>query len=85
METDGSVKYHEEIHRYPALTADGKAVEILERVTYARSVAADGSLSAAQEVNRRFDLRTGERLDPLGGGEFQFVVGGERLTAQRPA
>ncbi|MEY4762612.1 MAG: hypothetical protein RLZZ200_2468 [Pseudomonadota bacterium] len=83
--TADDLKYHEEIHRYAAVTAGGKDVEILERVTYERVMAADGSLSGPREVNRRFDLKTGERLDPLGGGEFRFVVGGERVSAQRPA
>jgi hypothetical protein len=79
------VKYHEELLRYPARTESGKDVEILERVTFARAIAADGSLADPQEVSRRFDLRTGERLDPLGGDEFAFAVGGERLTALRDA
>ncbi len=85
MDLATNVKYHEEIHRYPALTESGNDVEILERVTYERMVAEDGSLSAPREVNRRFDLRTGERLDPLGGDEFSYVVGGERVKALRTA
>jgi hypothetical protein len=80
---DPAVKYHEELHRYPARTETGKDVEILERVTFGRAVNADGSLAEPQELSRRFDLRTGERLEPLGGDEFEFLVGGERLTAQR--
>ena len=81
----GDVKYHEELHRFPALTESGKTVEILERVTFERQVAPDGVLSDPREVNRRFDLRTGERLDPLGGDEFALVVGGERVTRLREA
>jgi len=63
-------KYSEEITRYPAVTAEGKPCEVLERVTYERVVGEDGSLSEPVEVNRRFDLKTGELLVRLGEGEF---------------
>ncbi|MEN9705843.1 MAG: hypothetical protein RLZZ393_1722 [Pseudomonadota bacterium] len=82
---DPGVKYHEALHRHPARTEGGKDVEILERVTFERRVAADGSLADAREVSRRFDLRTGERLDPLGGDDFVLVVGGERVKVLRDA
>ncbi len=65
-------KHHEVLVRHPAVTADGKDCEILERITYERQVLADGSLSEAVECNRRFDLRTGEPLVHLGGDDYEL-------------
>ena len=78
-----SVKYHEEILRHPAVTAEGKPCEILERLTFERSVQADGTLSDARQINRRFDLRTGERVNHLGGDDFELDLTGDRLRTVR--
>jgi hypothetical protein len=80
-----TVRYHEEIHRHPARTADGKPCEILERVTFERTVRADGSLSEARQVNRRFDLKTGERVNHLGGDDYALDLTGDRLQILREA
>jgi hypothetical protein len=77
------MKYSEEIVRIPALNADGLPCEILERITHGREVHADGSLGEPLVVNRRFDLRTGERVNHLGGDDFELDVTGDRLRAQR--
>jgi len=63
-------KYSEEIIRYPAVTGEGKRCEILERITFERPELADGSLGEPVVVNRRFDLRTGERLNRISDTEF---------------
>jgi hypothetical protein len=63
-------KYSEEVTRYAALTAEGKPCEVLERVTYEHDVQADGTLAAGAVFNRRFDLRTGERLNRITDTEF---------------
>lgn len=73
------VKYHEEILRHRALMADGTPCEILERRTFERAVQADGSLGEARQVNCRFDLRTGERVNHLKGDEFVLDFTGEPL------
>ena len=78
-----SVKYHEEILRHPALTAEGKPCEILERLTFERSVQADGTLSDARQINRRFDLRTGERVNHLGDDDYELDLTGDRLRRVR--
>jgi len=78
-----SVKYHEEILRHPALTAEGKPCEILERLTFERSVQADGTLSDARQINRRFDLRTGERVNHLGDDDYELDLTGDRLRTVR--
>jgi len=78
-----SVKYHEEILRHPAVTAEGKPCEILERLTFERSVQPDGTLSDARQINRRFDLRTGERVNPLGGDDYELDLTGDRLRRVR--
>ncbi len=44
---------------------------------------ADGSLGEPVVVNRRFDLRTGERVNHLGGDDFELDDGGGRLKARR--
>jgi len=77
------VKYIEEIVRLPALTAEGKPCEILERITLSREVQQDGSLGEPTIVNRRFDLRTGERVNHIGEDEFELDETGDRLTVER--
>ena len=78
-----NVKYHEEILRHPAITAEGKPCEIHERLTFERSVQPDGTLSDARQINRRFDLRTGERVNPLGGDDYELDRTGDRLRRVR--
>lgn len=77
------VKYSEQIVRLPALTSDGKRCEILERITLGREIQHDGSLGEPTVVNRRFDLKTGERVNHLGEGDFEVDETGDRLTAER--
>lgn len=81
----GELKYSEELVRIPAQDAEGKACEILERTTHARAVLADGSLGEPVVANRRFDLRTGERVNHLGGDDYELDQTGGRLKARRPA
>lgn len=73
------VKYSEEIVRLPAKTAEGKPCEILERITLCREIHDDGSLGEPTVVNRRFDLRTGERVNHLGEDDFEVDETGDRL------
>lgn len=73
-------KYSEEIIRYPAVTAEGKPCEVLERITYERVVDEEGSLSEPVVVNRRFDLKTGELLVRLGEREFADDETGAKIT-----
>lgn len=76
-------KYSEQILRHAALTEEGRHCEILERITYERAVLPDGSLGEPLEINRRFDLKTGERVNRLGADEFEDDVSGARLRLQR--
>lgn len=76
-------KYSEEIIRHRAVTAEGKPREILERITYVRELRADGSLAIPVVVHRRFDLATGECLNPLSETEFEDDATGDRLQLQR--
>lgn len=74
-------KFTEELVRYSALDADGKPCEIIERITFARTVGKDGRLKGkAKEVNRRYDLKTGERLHRLTDTEFEDDESGAKLT-----
>jgi hypothetical protein len=75
-------KYSEEIVRRPALDADGRSCEILERITVGRAVQPDGSLGEPELVNRRFDLQTGERVNRLSDTEFENDLTGGRLRLQ---
>lgn len=75
-------KYSEEIRRHIAVDADGKSFEILERITWERTPLPDGSPGEAQMFNRRYDLRTGERLNRLGDAEFEVDGSGLRLHLQ---
>ena len=72
-------KYSEQIVRHAAVTADGKPCEILERITLERDQMRDGSLGEARVFHRRFDLRTGERVNRLGETEFEIDVSGARV------
>ena len=74
-------KYSEELIRYPAIDADGKPCEILERITFARTVGSDGRLKGRpKEINRRYDLKTGERLLRVSDSEFAEDETGARVT-----
>jgi hypothetical protein len=74
-------KYSEELNRYPAVTAEGKPCEVLERITFARTIGSDGRAKGRlTEVNRRYDLRTGERLQKINDREFEDDESGTRVT-----
>ena len=73
-------KYSETLVRHVAETDDGVPCEILERLTFERDQQPDGSWGEPRQINQRFDLRTGQRLNPLGGDRFQVDVSGELLT-----
>ncbi len=77
----GALKYSEQVIRFPARDAEGQQYEILERITFSREVQADGSLGEPVMVNRRFDLRTGERVNHLGGDDFELDHTGDKLKA----
>jgi hypothetical protein len=72
-------KYSEEVVRYPAVNSQGKPCEILERITQGRDLQPDGSLSAPEVVNRRYDLKTGESLNRISDTEFEDDQTGERI------
>ena len=82
-----NVKYHELVLRHEAQTADGKTVELLERRTFERAIEPDGSLGEAREINRRFDLSTGERVNHVSGDDYVQCYSGEalRVIAAQPA
>ncbi len=71
--------YSEQIIRHPALTAEGKPCEILERITYERRSGEPQPV----EINRRFDLTTGERLNRISDSEFEDDITGARLRLRR--
>jgi hypothetical protein len=72
--------YSEKITRYRAVNEEGKVREILERITYERTPG-DGP-DALVEINRRYDLQTGECLNRLGETEFEEQITGARLRLQ---
>jgi hypothetical protein len=76
-------KYSEKIIRHAAVTADGKPCEILERLTYEQEVFPDGSLGEPVQINQRFDLRTGQRVNHIEGDRFEIDVSGDPLTRVR--
>jgi hypothetical protein len=76
-------KYSEEVLRHPAVKPDGSPCEILERLTWEQRLGDDGSLQARSLFNRRFDLKTGERVNRLGETEFEIDGSGLRLRLQR--
>jgi hypothetical protein len=82
-----NVKYHELVLRHEAQTTDGKTVELLERRTFERAIQSDGSLGEAREINRRFDLSTGERVNHVSGDDYVQCYSGEalRVTAAQTA
>jgi hypothetical protein len=71
--------YSEKIIRHAAVNDEGKACEILERITFERP--ADSGEPVV--INRRFDLQTGEPLCRLGDDEFEVEATGARLRLQR--
>lgn len=79
-----NVKYHEEVLRHMAVMADGTHCELLERRTFERPILEDGSLGDAQQINCRFDLRTGERVNHLQGDDFVLDFTGEPLKRLPP-
>jgi hypothetical protein len=77
-------KYSETLIRHAAETEQGQTCEILERLTFERERQPDGSWSEPRQINQRFDLRTGQRVNHLGGDRFEVDVSGEQLT-RRPS
>ncbi|RYG82762.1 hypothetical protein EON77_07160 [bacterium] len=73
-------KYSEAVVRHPAVDPDGHPCEILERVTFEHDVAADGSVGEPRQLTRRYDLRTGQRMNHLGDDLFECDLTGERYT-----
>jgi hypothetical protein len=73
-------KYSETLIRHAARTEDGKPCEILERLTFERERRDDGTWSEPRQIHQRFDLRTGERVNHLGGDRFEVDVAGTPLT-----
>jgi hypothetical protein len=74
-------KFTEEVLRHTALDADGKPREILERITFERTIGKDGRAKGkAKEINRRYDLKTGERVHRVSDTEFADDESGARLT-----
>jgi hypothetical protein len=71
--------YSEKIVRHAAVNDDGKACEILERITFERRLDEPHPVV----INRRFDLQTGEPLCRLGEDEFEVEATGARLRLQR--
>lgn len=72
-------KYSESIHRYRALTEEGKPCEILERITFERLAGEGEAPGEPVEVSRRYDLKTGERLVRINDTEFADDETGARL------
>jgi hypothetical protein len=74
-------KYSEEVNRFAGRDAEGRPVEILERITFARTIGSDGRAKGKPvEITRRYDLKTGERLLRVSDTEFQDDETGARLT-----
>jgi hypothetical protein len=71
--------YSEQIIRHPALTEEGKPCEILERITYERR----SDATEPVEIHRRYDLKTGERVNRLSDDEFEEDLTGARLRLRR--
>lgn len=76
---ENNKKYSETVIRHPAMGKDGPC-EILERLTFEHDVAADGSLGEPRQVNQRFDLRTGQRMNHIEGDRFECDLTGESFT-----
>ena len=75
-------RYSEKIVRYQAVNEEGQPREILERITYERQPGTGQAPEALVEINRRYDLQTGECLNRLGETEFEEQVTGARLRLQ---
>lgn len=76
-------KYSEELNRYAAQDAEGRPVEVLERITFARTIGKDGRAKGRPvEINRRYDLKTGERLLRVSDTQFQDDETGALVTLQ---
>lgn len=74
-------KYTEELNRFAAKDAEGRPVEVIERITFARTLGSDGRLKGRpKEINRRYDLKTGERLLRVSDTEFADDETGARIT-----
>jgi hypothetical protein len=74
-------KYTEELNRFAAKDAEGRPVEVIERITFARTLGSDGRLKGRpKEINRRYDLKTGERLLRISDTEFADDETGARIT-----
>jgi len=74
-------KYSEELNRVAARDADGRPCEVLERITFARTIGKDGRAKGRPvEVNRRYDLRTGERLVRINDTDFADDETGAKVT-----
>jgi hypothetical protein len=76
-------KYTEELNRFAALDAEGRPVEVLERITFARTIGKDGRAKGrAKEISRRYDLKTGERLLRVSDTEFEDDETGARVRTR---
>ncbi|HWL61548.1 MAG TPA: hypothetical protein VNQ32_02010 [Steroidobacteraceae bacterium] len=74
-------KYSEQVNRFAGRDAEGRPVEILERITFARTIGSDGRARGRPvEINRRYDLKTGERLLRVSDTQFEDDETGARLT-----
>lgn len=74
-------KYSEELNRFAAKDAEGRPVEVLERITFARTIGKDGRAKGRPvEINRRYDLKTGERLLRVSDTQFQDDETGAIVT-----
>jgi hypothetical protein len=73
-------KYSETVIRHAAVVEDGAPCEILERITFEHEQLGDGSWGEPRQVNQRFDLRTGERVNHLEGDRFQLDLTGELVS-----
>ena len=76
-------KYSEELNRFAAQDAEGRPVEVLERITFARTIGKDGRAKGRPvEINRRYDLKTGERLLRVSDTQFEDDETGAIVTLQ---
>ena len=73
-------KYSETVIRHAAQTEDGRDCEILERLTFESEQLPDGNWSEPRQVNQRFDLRTGERVNRIEGDRFELDLTGQPLN-----
>ena len=73
-------KYSETMVRHLATTDEGHRCEIIERLTFETEQRPDGTWSEPRQINQRFDLRTGERVNRLGDDRFEIDVEGTPLT-----